>query len=176
MWGNLSKICVNLCKIAVCALILQKWHPNWKWRCFFHGKSCFNLVVFGQVRRSLGKLGWNLGKKGAWSALIWKMRQVKCCCFLEVFFFGFKSGKFAEIWAIFLRTTQNLSAPTPLWVSIQIQIPIEFFTNLKVCSKCKDWIRKIVKSVKLEILLTNEVLPTLCNRTMTLKPYLQASK
>jgi len=67
-----GKICVNLCKIAVCALMLQKWHPKWKWRrVFFVWKSCFDLVVFGQVRRNLGKLGWN------WGAFTWKIAPIE---------------------------------------------------------------------------------------------------
>jgi len=33
--GNFGKICETVCKIAVCALILQKWHPKSRCRCFF---------------------------------------------------------------------------------------------------------------------------------------------
>ena len=70
-------ICEHICKIAVCALNLQKWHPKSKcWRffgefrlkwCFdfkkwAHEKKCsrfwghFSGVFFGQVKGNLGKI------------------------------------------------------------------------------------------------------------------------
>ena len=60
--------CVNLRKIAVHALILQKWHP--KILFFFFGNHLFILeimhsVIFGQVKGNLGKFWCNLGKNGA---------------------------------------------------------------------------------------------------------------
>jgi len=42
---------------------------------------------------------------------------VKCSRFFEGIFFGFFSGKFAEIWAKILRTPKNLSAATPMSVT-----------------------------------------------------------
>jgi len=65
--GNLGKICENVRKIAIRALILQKkWYPkngiqNESADVFFRGQSCF-LFLFGQVRG-------NLGKNGVWSVL-----------------------------------------------------------------------------------------------------------
>jgi len=51
--ANLGKMCENLRKIALCALILQKWHPKSKCRRFFHFFG--SHVFFGQVGRDLGK-------------------------------------------------------------------------------------------------------------------------
>jgi len=52
---------------------------------FFFWGSCFHLVLYGQVRGNLGKFGGNLGKNGAWSALIWKnvpnMKRNAVVCF-----------------------------------------------------------------------------------------------
>jgi len=63
-------------KIAVCALIFlfyKNGTPNQSADVFrFFWRSCFYLVLFGQIRGILGKFGGNLGKYGAWSALIWK--------------------------------------------------------------------------------------------------------
>ena len=56
-------------KITVYALILQIWHPT------FCLKVVFLFKWFRQVRGNLGKCGWNLGKNGAWSALIWEKRS-----------------------------------------------------------------------------------------------------
>ena len=81
MWRNFGKTCANLRKIAVCAFILQKW--QWKWRLFFiyfleilFSFSCFREIMF-QVRINLGRLGCNLSKNDAWTAL----RPVKCSRF-----------------------------------------------------------------------------------------------
>jgi len=56
-------MCVDFAKMA----------PKMKVKTFFYflffWRSCFNLVAFGQVWRNLGKLVWNWGKNGAWSAL-----------------------------------------------------------------------------------------------------------
>jgi len=49
-----------------------KWRPKWKCRRFFLLEVMFCSVFFEQVRGNLGKFGENLGKNGAWSALIWK--------------------------------------------------------------------------------------------------------
>jgi len=38
----------------------------------FYWRSCFYLVLFGQVKGNVGKFGGYLGKNGSWSALIWK--------------------------------------------------------------------------------------------------------
>jgi len=61
--GNLGKMYENLIKIAVCVLILLKWHP----KCVqtFFWRTYLFLVLFGQVRGNLGKIG-------AWSALFSK--------------------------------------------------------------------------------------------------------
>jgi len=69
MWGNLGKVCVNLGKKWCMCVDFTKMATKMKVKTFFW-KSCGNLVVFGQVRRNVGKLGWNLGKNGAWSVLI----------------------------------------------------------------------------------------------------------
>ena len=84
MWGNLGKKCSNLCNFAVCAFNLQKnGTQNESEKFFFFWRSCFNLVVFGKVRRNLGKLRWNLGKKWRLKCL---SRAVVCFLFLEVIF------------------------------------------------------------------------------------------
>ena len=66
---NLCKFGQNMWKPSqncLCALILQKWHPKSKCRRFlFFWEVMFLQFFFGQVRE-------NLGKNGAWSALIWK--------------------------------------------------------------------------------------------------------
>jgi len=46
-------MCANLRKIAVCVLILQKWHPKWKCTCFFGDHFLWNF--FRQVWGNLGK-------------------------------------------------------------------------------------------------------------------------
>ena len=65
-----------------------KMAPKIKVQTFFL-RSCFYLVLSGQIRENFGKFGWNLGKNGAWSALIWKnapnMNEMQ---FFEVIFFG----------------------------------------------------------------------------------------
>jgi len=50
-------MCENLCKIAACALILQKWHPKSKCRRFFNFvlEVIFYLVLFGQVWGKFGQ-------------------------------------------------------------------------------------------------------------------------
>jgi len=62
--GNLGKMCEYLRNIDVRALILQKYHSKYKYKRFFW-RSCFCLVLFGQVRENLGKFGENLGKNDA---------------------------------------------------------------------------------------------------------------
>jgi len=47
-------MCENVQKIAVCTLILQKWHPN-DLQTFIFLRSYFYLAGFGQVRGNLGK-------------------------------------------------------------------------------------------------------------------------
>jgi len=64
-YGNLGKMCENLRKITICALILQKWHPQLRCRRFWFFEG---YVFLG----NLGKFGGTLGKNGAWCALIWK--------------------------------------------------------------------------------------------------------
>jgi len=103
-------------KIAVCALIFlfyKNGTPNQSADVFrFFWRSCFYLVLFGQIRGILGKFGGNLGKYGAWSALIWKnapdMKRNAV-----VFFGGHFSGN-GEIWAKIRRTPKNLPVPTPM--------------------------------------------------------------
>jgi len=116
IWGNLCKICVNLSKIAVRALILRKWHPK-IFLLFIFWKSCINLVIFGQLKGNLGKFWWNLDKNGAKNASIWKQCvQWNAVVFLwRSFSLDCFSGKFVEIWAKILRTTKNLIAPTPMF-------------------------------------------------------------
>jgi len=62
---NFDKMCENFRKIALRALILQKWRPKSKSRCFFFLEVIFLQLFFGQVRGNLGKFGGNLGKNGA---------------------------------------------------------------------------------------------------------------
>jgi len=85
-------MCEYLRKIAVCALISQKWHQNQSAGILFcFWRSCFYLVLFGQVRG-------NLGKNGAWSALIWKNApniKRNAVVFLEVILFGVVFG---QVW------------------------------------------------------------------------------
>jgi len=82
---NLGKICENVRKAA---------QP-------FFWKSCFYLVLFGQVK-------WNMGKFGE----IWAKKVLEVCFdfnemqsfFWKSFSLEFFSGKFGEIWAKILRT------------------------------------------------------------------------
>jgi len=50
-------MCENLRKIALCALILQKWRPNSKCRRFFFLEVIFLQFFFGQVREIWASLG-----------------------------------------------------------------------------------------------------------------------
>jgi len=63
-------MCENLRKIAVCALISQKWRLNSK--CILFWEVMFLLYRFRASWGNLSKFGGNLGKNGAWNALIWK--------------------------------------------------------------------------------------------------------
>ena len=105
----------NVRKIAVCALILQKWHPKSKCRPFL--RSSLHLVFFGQVRGNLRKFGGTLSKNGAWSVLLsqkmrptWKEMQ---SCFrrsLSLEFFG-------NVWGNLGKNPSHpkiLPAPTPM--------------------------------------------------------------
>jgi len=90
--GNLGKMYENHRKIAVCALILQKWHPKWKCRRFFFGDCVCFCSFFGHVR--------NLGKNAVWSALISKnapSMKWNVDVFWRSFCLEFFSGKFGEI-------------------------------------------------------------------------------
>ena len=74
-YGNLGKMCENLRKIAV-VWIYRNGTQNQSAEFFI--RSCF-----------LGKLGWNSGKNGAWSALISKNApnmKWNAFVFLEVIF------------------------------------------------------------------------------------------
>jgi len=53
-------MCENLRKIALYALILQKWRPKSRCRRFLFWRSCFFSYFSGKG---------NFGKNGAWSAL-----------------------------------------------------------------------------------------------------------
>ena len=134
--GNFGKICENVSQIAVCALILQKWHPKSKCRrffSFFFWNSCFYLVLFGQVRV-------NMGENGAWSVLsfkkirpTWKEMQL---FFFRSFSLEFFSGKFGEIWAKIPRILKNFLAPTLMfkrtvfsYLNVQALVP-------GVCNRC----------------------------------------
>jgi len=105
-------MCENLHKIALCALILQKWHP--KSKCFFGGHYFF--VFFGQVRGNLAQAWGKFGQK-----LCLKCFDLKKCgqnemqsFFWRSFSVEFFSGKYGEIWAKILRTPKNLPSPTPM--------------------------------------------------------------
>ena len=101
IWGNLCKICVNLRQIAVCALILQKWHPKINFFCFW------NHVLIRYFRASEGKFKQVLvkfGQKWCLNCLYLK----KCAQWNAVFFWRDSfSGKLAEIWEKILRTPKN---------------------------------------------------------------------
>jgi len=117
--GNLGIMCENLCKIAACALILQKWHPKSKCRRFFNFvlEVIFYLVLFGQV---WGKFGQK------WCLKFFDLKKCtlhgkKAGIEMESFFLfwrpsslEFFSGKFGETWAKTLRTPKTLPAFTPM--------------------------------------------------------------
>jgi len=84
-----------------------------KWRRFFFFGRHVLFVVFGQIRKNLGKLEWNLGKN--WCLKFLAPSEVVLSLFWEVIFSGFFSGKFAEIRAKILRTPKNLPAPSPMF-------------------------------------------------------------
>ena len=72
-----------------------KTAPEIKVQTFRFLEVIFLQFFFGQVRA-------NLGKNGAWSALIWKkcaLNGLKCSHSLRWFSLEFFSGKFREIWA-----------------------------------------------------------------------------
>jgi len=98
----------NLCKFGqnvrqpwqnrLCALILQKWRPKSKCRRLFFLEVMFLQFFFGQVRGNMGKFGGNLGKNGAWSALIRRkcaQNGMRCSHFLKSFALEFFSDKFS---------------------------------------------------------------------------------
>ena len=111
---NLSKMCEPLHNRCMC-FDFAKMAPKIKVQTFFWGESSFYLVLFGQVRGILCKFGGNLGKNGAWSALIWKMHLTwnAVVYFLVVIFLECFSGKFRKIWAKVLRIPKFWPAPTP---------------------------------------------------------------
>ena len=92
----------------------------------------FKVMFFVQVRENLGRFGWNLGRNGTWSALIWKnapnmkWNAVVFFIFFGSHFFGIFSGNFGAIWAKILRTPKNLPAPTPMSTSKLKQEKITF--------------------------------------------------
>ena len=93
-----------------------KMAPESKLQTLLFLEVMFLQFFFGQVRGNLGKLGWNLGKPGAWSALIWKnapKMEWNAVIFwghsLQNFFWQV-SGNLGKI----LRTPKNLPAPTPM--------------------------------------------------------------
>ena len=90
--GNFGKICKTVRKIAVCALILQIWHPKSRCRCFFSFIGHVFVLFFS------GKLG------EIWAS---STTVLELCCdlnkytqheemqsfFLEVIFFGVFFGQ-----------------------------------------------------------------------------------
>ena len=113
--GNLGKMCEHLRKIALCALILQKWHPKSKCTLFLFWRSCF----FSPFRASQGKFGQVWGKfRQKWCLKCFDLKKCaqhekKCSRFFGGhFLWRYFSGKFGEIWAKILHTPKNLPIPT----------------------------------------------------------------
>ena len=101
LWGIWAKCVKTFAKSLYVLWFYKNSTPNESANVFLW-MSCFYLVLFGQVRGNLGKFGENLGKNGAWSALIWKnVPNVKrnAVIFLEVIFFGIFFGHVWGIWA-----------------------------------------------------------------------------
>jgi len=110
---NLSKMYENLRKIALCVVILQKWRRKSKCRRSFFLEVMFLQFFFGQVRG-------NLGKNGAWNALIWKnapKMEWNAVLFLVLFSLEFFLGNLGNI----LRSPKNLPAPTSMFKAIGFQ-------------------------------------------------------
>ena len=100
----------NPVKIAVCALLLQKWHPKQSADVLFFLRSCFYVILFGQVGEIWAKMVLELLR-------IEKMRPTwneMQSPFQEVISLEFFRGKFGEIWATMLRTSKNLPASAPM--------------------------------------------------------------
>jgi len=79
-----------------------KMAPELKVQTFLFLEVMFLQFFFVQVRGNLGKFGGNLGKNGAWSALIQKkcaQNGMKCNHFLRSFSLEFFSGKLREVLA-----------------------------------------------------------------------------
>ena len=100
--------------------------------CFL--RSCFYLVLLGQVRENLGK--WCLKRFDLKKCA---QHEKKCSRFFEAIFFEYFSCKFGEIWAKILRTPKNLPA-TPvhsgviasMWVCcVARQLASEFSVSVK---------------------------------------------
>ena len=122
-------MCFDFTKIALCTLILQKWRRNQSADVFFLEVMFFQFF-FGQVKGNLGKFAGNLGKNGAWSALIWKnapKMEWNPVIFLRSFPLEFFSDKFGEIWAKSL-------APPKLCLLLHLCLRLWAF---RACSDCK---------------------------------------
>jgi len=86
----------------------------------FLWRSCFYLVLFGQVRGNLGKFGGNLGKYVAWSALIWK-NAPNMKCNAVVFFGGhFLWSIFRQVWGMG-KFGQKSFAPSKICLLLHLQ-------------------------------------------------------
>ena len=114
IWWKSVEIWAGMCeilrKLVVRVLILQKWDPKQKYRrnesadVFFHffGGHFVYLLLVHLVRG-------NLGKNGAWSALIWKNATNAVVFPVNSISLGFFSGKFGKIWAKILRNHQKFA-------------------------------------------------------------------
>jgi len=132
-------MCENLRKFAVCALILQRWHPESKCRRFSTGGHVFWSFLFFSGR--LGEI---------WAKMVLGMllnlrkcaqHEQKCSRFFGGRSFSlreFFSGKFGEIWAKILRTPKNLPAPTRMSRTRLISLVFPNF-GCYLCLQTKSW-------------------------------------
>jgi len=98
--GNLDKMCEKLRKIALCALILQKWHL--KCRRFLE-VMFFSSTWRKILAKMLFEVLWFEKMRPKWNAAV--------VYFLEVVLFGVFFG---QVWTEILRNLKNLPVPTPL--------------------------------------------------------------
>ena len=128
--GEIRAKCVNTFAKSLYVLWFYKNSTPNKSANVFLWRSCFYLVLFGQVRGNLGKFGENLGKNGAWSALIWKNApNVKRNA---VVFFG---GHF--LWSIFRARLGNLGksfAPPRICLLLHPCFSTRNVTKLLTCA------------------------------------------